>query len=87
MVGTIRSTIGTDHTDMVGIIVGIIHIIGDGVVVIRTTITITTITTIIMAITITTIILITAHLTTTLLMQARVVWVTRATTTTAQVRL
>ena len=83
MAGTIRSTIGTDHTDMVGIIVGIIHIIGDGVVVIRTITTIITI----MAITITTIILITAHLTITLLTPARVVWAIRATTTTAQVRL
>ena len=70
---------------MVGIIVGIIHIIGDGVVAIRTTTTTTIIT--IMAITITTIILITVHLTTILLTQVRVVWAIRATTTTAQVRL
>jgi hypothetical protein len=47
----------------------------------------TTTITIIMVITITTIILITVHLTTSLLMQVRVVWAIRATTTIAQVRL
>ena len=76
MVGTIHSTIGTDRTDMAGIMVGTTHTIGVGDVDIH--ITITTITTIITTIAHRT----TGLHTTTHHTRARAAWATRDTTTT-----
>lgn len=79
MAGTIHSTIGTDRTDMAGIMVGTTHTIGVGEVDIHITITtITTITTTIAHIVHRT----TGLHTTTHHTRARVAWATRDTTTT-----
>ena len=77
MAGTIHSTIGTDRTDMAGIMVGTTHIIGVGDVDIHTTITTIIITTIIHIVHRTTGLLTTTHHT-----RVRAAWATRDTTTT-----
>ena len=78
MAGTIHSTIGTDRTDMAGIMVGTTHTIGVGDVDIHITI----ITTIIHIVHRTTGLHTTTHHTTTHHTRVRAAWATRDTTTT-----
>ena len=81
MAGTIHSTIGTDRTDMAGIMVGTTHTIGVGDVDIHITITTIIITTIIHIVHRTTDLHTTTHHTTHHT-RVRAAWATRDTTTT-----